>query len=147
MSCRGFLSPQALTPAVLGRRLFVTVRIAARVSLFAFAEALDKANGRANVVELGAQLVFEESLVAKVQRLFLVGENEERRRRDFCLRPVVDAHRTSLRRGPALQVDFILEPIVEDRRRDAAAARFAPFIDDRKKFVRALTSFRGEKND
>src|SRR5260370_40293593 len=96
---------------------FVTASFATRAFL-AFTEALDEADRRANVVELGAQLVFEEALVAEVQRLFLVGENQKRGRRDFCLRHVVDAHGARLRRGATLEVDFFVEPIVKDRRRD-----------------------------
>src|SRR6266404_7628212 len=125
---------------------FVTASFAARAFL-AFAEALDESDRRANIVELGAQLVFEEALVAEVQRLFLIGENQKRGRRDFCLRHIVNADGASFRRGAALQVDFLLEPIVEDRRRDAAAARFPALIDERKKLVGALAGFCGEKHN
>jgi len=116
-------------------------------ALLAFAHALDEADRRANVVELGAQLVFEEALIAEMQRLLLVGENEEGGWRDFRLRHVVDAHGASLRRGAALQVDFVLEPIVKHRRGDTSSSRFPALVDQRKEFIRALAGFRGEKND
>src|SRR5437016_3001379 len=114
---------------------------------FAFAEALDEADRCADESEFGAKLVFQEALVAEVQRRLLVGEKEERGRRDFRLCNVVNAHGASLRSGAALQVDFFLEPIVEGRRGDAAAARFPALVDQRKKFFGALAGFRGKKND
>src|ERR1700686_4913654 len=76
----------------------------------ALAEALDEAHWRADEGELGAQLVFEEAFVAEVQRLLLVGEDEERGRRRLCLGDVVDAYRTRFRSGAALQIDLFLEP-------------------------------------
>src|SRR5689334_1403193 len=113
----------------------------------ALAQTLDEANRSADKVKFGAKLVFQEALVAKMQRSFLIGEKQKRGRRDFRLGDVVNAHRASLRSGAALQVDFFLEPIVQCRRDDAAAARFPTLIDERKKLVRALTSFRGEKHN
>src|SRR6266851_7785824 len=121
--------------------------IAAGGSLLAFSQALDEADGCANVVELGAELVFEEALITEVQWLFLVGKDKESGRRNFCLGHVVDADGASLWRSTPLEVDFILEPIVEDRGGDATAARFPALIDERKKLVRALASLRGKKDD
>jgi len=46
---------------------------------------------------LGAKAGFEEALVAEVQRRFLVGEDEERRRAILRLRDVVNAHGRGLR--------------------------------------------------
>src|SRR5216683_2555084 len=66
---------------------------------------------------------------------------------DFHLRDVVNTHGAGVWRGAALQVDFILEPIVEDRGGDATAARFPALIDERKKLVRALAGLRGKKDD
>src|SRR5229473_2884244 len=59
--------------------------MAAGGSLLAFSQALDEADGCANVVELGAELVFEEALITEVQWLFLVGKDKESGRRDFRL--------------------------------------------------------------
>src|ERR1700722_5956952 len=68
-------------------------------TLVALAEALDETNRRADEVEFLAQFVLQEALVTKVQRLFLVGENQECGRRRLGLRHVVDAHGTRLRCG------------------------------------------------
>jgi len=43
----------------------------------AFAKTLDEADGRADKIEFGAKLVFEEALIAEVERFFLIGEDEE----------------------------------------------------------------------
>ena len=97
-----------MTHAANERVSFLTTRGLA----IAFAEALDEANGRAGEIEFGAQLVFEEPFVAEVQRSFLIGENEESRRRGFRLRDVVDTHGTRLGRGAALEIDVLLQPVV-----------------------------------
>src|SRR5229473_1449870 len=120
--------------------------MAAGGSLLAFSQALDEADGCANVVELGAELVFEEALITEVQWLFLVGKDKESGRRDFRLCNIVNTHGAGFWRGAALQVDFILEPIVEDRGGDATAARFPALIDERKKACpRARQSSRKER--
>jgi len=67
-------------------------------------------------------------------------------RGDFRLGHVIDPH-GALSAWCRAGVDFILEPIVEDWRRDAAAARFPALIDEREKFVGALAGFCGKKND
>src|SRR5260370_7565517 len=125
----------------------VTVRLASGGVAVAFAQALDEADWRADKIEFGAKLVLEETLVAEVQRCLLVREKKECRRRNLCLRDVVDPHGAGLRRSAALQVDFFLEPIVEDRGADAALPTFPPLLDERIKFFSALACFRGKKNN
>src|SRR5260370_41907479 len=116
-------------------RSLVTLRAARRGALVAFAKALDEADRSAHEIKLGAQLVFEEAFVAEVQWSFLVGEEEKGRRGDFRLRDVVNPHGARFRRGAALQVDFILEPIVEDRRCDSGGARLPGLIGARKPVI------------
>src|ERR1700734_2588159 len=60
-----------------------------RATLF---QALREANGRAGEVEFGAQLVFEEALIAEVQRLELISEKHKRGRRGSGLRDVKNLH-------------------------------------------------------
>jgi len=110
-------------------------------SVAALAETLYEAHRRARKIKFGAQLIFEEALVAEMQRGLLVGEKKECGRRRFCLRDVVDAHRASLGRAAALQIDIFLEPAIEVRRRDAALAGQRDLIDQRKKFLGALAGF------
>ena len=90
----------------------------ARVA-FGFAQALDEADWRAGEIPFFADLIFEEALVAEVERVFLVGEDQERRRRSFRLREVVDLNRARFRRRAALQIDFFLEPAIQFGRRNA----------------------------
>src|SRR4029077_19036476 len=116
-------------------------------SLVAFAEALDEAHRRAREVELRAKLIFEEALVAEMQRRFLVREDQERRRRGLCLGDVVDAHGARLGRAAALQIDILSEPAIQLWGGNAPAARIRHLIDQRKELLRALACFRGEKND
>src|SRR5215469_10315960 len=81
--------------------------------LFALAQALHETDRRAGKIKFGAQLVFEKTLVAEVQRRFLIGEQEKGGRSGFGLRDVVDAHGAGFRRAPALEVDLPREPIVQ----------------------------------
>src|SRR5438034_8461771 len=47
---------------------------------------------------------------------FLIGEQKKGGRSGFCLRDVVDAHGARFRRAAALEVDFLPEPVVQDRK-------------------------------
>ena len=60
------------------------IRRVSPMFLFAFAEALDEADGGADEIEFGAQLIFEKPLVAEVQRRFLIGEDQKCRRPIFA---------------------------------------------------------------
>ena len=100
----------------------------ARVA-FGFAEALDEADGSAGEVPFFAYLIFEEALVAEVERVFLVGEEEECRRGRFRLDEIVDFYRARFRRRAALEIDFFLKPAIEFGRRDALAAGGRDLID------------------
>src|SRR5260370_36857829 len=91
---------------------FVTVGASTGGALLAFAETLDETDGRSYKIELGTKLVFEEALVAEVQRRFVVGKKKKRRRRDFGLRDVINHPGASLGRHAAVEVDSFFEPVV-----------------------------------
>ena len=84
-----------------------------------------KRNGGADEIEFVAQVIFEETLIAEVQRLLLIGEDQKGGRREFRLGDVVDAHRASFGRGAALQVHFVLSQLFSTGVEILAAARFA----------------------
>ena len=107
--------------AGFGARLWFARLRFARVAL-GFAEALDEADRRAGKIPFSADLIFEEALVAEVERVFLVGEKEKCWRRSFRLDEIVDFDRARFWRRAALEIDFFLEPAIEFRRRDALAA-------------------------
>src|SRR6266849_1278811 len=102
------------------------------VSLAALAEALHKANRCSSKIEFFAQLVLQEALKAEMQGRLLIGEEKKCGWRSSCLRDVVDAHRTRLRRAAALQVDVFLEPAIQLRRGDAVLSSNGHLIDQRK---------------
>src|SRR5260370_9118812 len=126
---------------------FVTVGASTGGALLAFAETLDETDGRSYKIELGTKLVLEEAFVAKVEWGFLVSEEKKGRRGDFCLRDVINPHGARFRRGAALKINFFLEPIVQDWRGDAAAARVPALIDGREKFVGGFPGLRGGQNE
>ena len=74
-------------------------------------QALRKAEGRAGEIESSAQAIFEEALVAEVERLGLIGEEDEGRRRGGGLGDVKDFHFAAGGRGAALKVN-ISEPAI-----------------------------------
>jgi hypothetical protein len=94
-----------------------------------FAESLDETDWRAGEIPFFADLIFEEALVAEVERIFLVGEEKECRRRGFRLDEIVDFDGARFRRGAALEIDFFLEPAIEFGSGDALAARGGDFVD------------------
>lgn len=110
------------------------------------AETLDKADGRAGELEAFTQLIFEEALKTEVQRLVLVGEENERRRRGRGLRDVIDFHLAAGRRCSALEIHFG-KPAIEFTGGNSAATGFGDFINEWKKFFGALAGFGGEEND
>src|ERR1700723_1195898 len=89
------------------------------LAVAALPDALDEANGRAGEVEILAQTVFEEALVAEVQAFALVGEENECRGRTGRLRDVVNFHAMRGRRCAAVQV-HVREPAIEFAGGDAA---------------------------
>src|SRR3989442_6632030 len=82
---------------------------------------LEESDGRADKVELLAELVLKEPLVAKVQSASLVGEEHEGRRGAGRLRHVVKLHLPAGRRGPTVKV-HLRKPPVELAGRDAPPA-------------------------
>src|SRR5260370_34858363 len=107
---------------------------------------MQEKHGSGDEIEFGAELVFEEALVAEVQGNFLVGEEQKRGRRGFCLRDVVDAHGARLRRAAALEIDFLREPIIQHGRGNAASAGGRAVIEWREEVFGAVTRSCGRKN-
>src|ERR1017187_6772318 len=103
--------------------------MAGRASTLAFfLQALEEANGRADEIKTLAELVLEEPLVAEMQALGLIGEQNKRWRRGGCLRDVVNFHLSGCGGCPAVQVHFG-EPAVQFAGRDAPAARVGGAVD------------------
>src|ERR1700688_369545 len=100
----------------------------ARSPLALFLQALQETNGRAGEIETLAQLVFEEALVAEMQALGLIGEQNKCRRRCGCLRDIVDLYLARGGRSSAIEVHF-LQPAVQLAGRDAPAPRVANAVD------------------
>ena len=96
-----------------------------RATLF---QALREANGRAGEVEFGAQLVFEEALIAKVQRLELISEKHKRGRRGSGLCDVKNLHLAAGGRGAFVEV-HTSEPPIQFPRGDAFVARFRDAVN------------------
>src|SRR5207253_10463977 len=67
-------------------------------------QPLEESDGRADKVELLAELVLKEPLVAKVQSAGLVGEEHKGRRGAGRLRHVVNFHLPAGGRGPTVKV-------------------------------------------
>ena len=76
-----------------------------------FFEALQESNRRAHKIKSCAKLIFQESLVAEVQRALLVREYHEPRRRSHGLRDVINFHLVACRRSPAVQIDARKPPV------------------------------------
>ena len=84
----------------------------ARSPLAPFFQALEESNGRAGKIETLAQEILEEPLIAEMQALRLIGEQNKCRRRSGCLRDVVDFHAACGRRSSAVEIHF-LQPAVQ----------------------------------
>ena len=78
----------------------------ARVA-FGFAEALDEADWRAGEIPFLADLIFEEALVAEMERIFWLVKIRNVGGEVFACVEVVDLDRTRFRRRAALQIDCL----------------------------------------
>src|SRR5271157_3245164 len=110
--------------------------IAALLNMAAFAalfEALGEADGSTGEIEGGAEAIFEEALIAEVQGLGLVGEEDEGGRGGGGLGDVEDFDFAAGGRGAALEV-YGRKPAVELTGGDATAAGFGDALDEREKF-------------
>ncbi len=136
---------RAVLPSLGGAGFGAGLRFA-RVAL-GFAEALDETDRSAGEIPFGAELIFEEAFVAEMERIFLIGEEQERRRSGFRLHDVIDFDGARFRSRAALEIDFLFDPAIEFGRGDAHAARSGDLIDQRIEFAGAIAGFRGEKND
>src|SRR5579863_3370955 len=72
----------------------------------AFFQALREADGRAEEAKFLAQLVFQESLIAEMQRLELVGEENESGRSSAGLSDVENLHFAACWGGAAREIHF-----------------------------------------
>src|SRR6266849_5629605 len=80
---------------LFGIALFTRFFVFARGGAFAVValfQSLNEAKRRAIEIPLGAQLIFQEALEIEMQRLFLVGEEQENRRGYLRLGHIVNAH-------------------------------------------------------
>ena len=83
-----------------------------RDARFALFEALRETDRRTDEIESFAEAILQKSLVAEMQRLLLVREDHEPRRRRHGLRDVINFHFVACRRRAALQIDA-REPSVQ----------------------------------
>src|SRR5262249_48700069 len=81
------------------------------VRRLAFFQPLPEAHGCPGEIECGAQLIFQEALIAEVQRAWLIGEKDERWRCSTRLCEVIDFHLAACRRSAASQI-HTLEPAI-----------------------------------
>src|SRR6266404_1339149 len=129
---------------VLGRAAVRLIRNSLPLALFL--HALEEANRRAEEIKTLAQLVLEEPLIAEVQALRLICEQNKRRRRGGRLRDVVNFHLAGCRGCATVQIDFG-KPAVQFAGGDAPAARVGDAVDQIEKFFRAVARQRGDKYD
>ncbi len=92
-------------------------------------------------------MILQETLEVEMQGLLLIAEEQKHRRRDFGLRHVVDAHRSSFGIRRPLQIHIFLQPAVQFTRGDLAIARSGHLIDQRVELLRAVASLGGKKHD
>src|SRR5438445_12743828 len=104
MAVRGHYGPilcrfagKSIGSASLLRRTFPIITCA-------LPKTLNETNGRSEEIEMLAQAVFEEALIAEMQPLTLVGEEDKSRRRNRRLRHVVDFHAAGRGRSSTSQV-------------------------------------------
>src|SRR5713226_7941413 len=107
-------------------------------------EPLQKPNGRAGEVKAGAELVLEKTLVAEMQALRLVGEENKRGRGRRGLRDVKDFNASSSGRSPAFEV-HLGQPAVQFARGDAPLPRLGYAVNPFVEFVRAFAGLRRHK--
>lgn len=112
----------------------------------AFLQALVEADRRANEIESRAQPVFEEALVAEMQRLHLIGEEHKRGRSNGGLGDVVNLHFAARGRSAALEID-VCKPPIQLAGGNAAPARLDHAVDQRVELFGALARERREEND
>src|ERR1700733_8125190 len=112
----------------------------------AFLQALGKAESGTEETEFLAQLVFQEPLIAEVQRLELVGEKDECRRRGACLSDVENLHFAAGWRGAARQVHF-RDPAIQLAGGDAFIASCDDLVNQVVEAIYIFAGFGGEKND
>src|SRR4029077_9206038 len=108
-------------------------------------QALGEADGRAGKIEAGAQTIFKEALVAEVERLGLIGEQNEGGRRSGGLRDVENLHFAAGGRVAALEFTT-REPAIQFAGGDAALACFSNAVNQGVKFFHAVARERGKKN-
>src|SRR5207245_11192862 len=70
----------------------------------ALPKTLNETNGRSEEIEMLAQAIFEEALIAEMQPLALVGKEDKSRRRNRRWRHVVDFHAAGSGRRSVRQV-------------------------------------------
>src|SRR5580658_7847126 len=112
----------------------------------AFFQALGEADGRAEEAEFLAELVFQKTLVAEMQRLKLVGEKNESGRRGAGLGDVENLHFAAGWRGAARQVHF-RDPAIQFAGGNAFIASCDDFVNQVVKAIYIFAGLGGEKND
>src|SRR5437588_13042170 len=78
--------------------------LSAGIPFIALPQSLHPTYRRPNKSKRLAELVLQESLIRKMQRLLLVRKHKERRRRNFRLGYVINPDRPRLWQRPALQL-------------------------------------------
>src|SRR5437016_14617352 len=103
----------------------------------ALPKALDKTDGRSKEIEMLTQPIFQEALVAEMQVLALVREQNKSRRRRRGLCHVVDFHAVGRGRSSAREID-VGQPAIQLPRRYSALPRLSHSIDEAIQFFDVL---------
>src|SRR5258706_2797530 len=100
----------------------------ATLTVALFLHALQEADRRADIIKTFAKLILEESFVAEVQPLGLIGKNNKCGRRRGGLRDVVNVHFSRRWGSSAVEVDFG-EPAIQFAVGDTTASRVVSPVD------------------
>src|SRR5258705_6131356 len=118
----------------------------ATLTVALFLHALQEADRRADIIKTFAKLILEESFVAEVQALGLIGKNNKCGRRRGGLRDVVNFHFSRRWGSSAVEVDFG-EPAIQFAGGDAPTSRVGYAVDQIEKFFRAIARQRGYEHN
>src|SRR5258708_35169727 len=118
----------------------------ATLTVALFLHALQEADRRADIIKTFAKLILEESFVAEVQALGLIGKNDKCGRRRGGLRDVVNFHFSRRWGSSAVEIDFG-EPAVQFAGGDAPGARVGDAVDHIEKFFRTIARERGYEHN
>src|SRR5207253_66112 len=135
--CR-FAGKSIASAPPLGRMFLVVTR--------ALPKTLDETDGRSEEIEMATQPIFQEELVAEMQPLALVREENKSGRRSRRLCHVVDLHAMGRGRSSPRQIDA-RQPAVQFPRGYSPLARLSDAIDESIEFFDVFAAQSGNKEN